>query len=303
MYPIIRKKNQQQTIQQNRFVFYNHQETEYFTVPGFGQDGDIVHVFTTRVGGVSEGYFASLNFKKDDNLLHVLENYGRVAQIFQRDINNFVTTDQTHTTNIRVVNRKDKGKGVTIPRDYSDVDGLITNEKNLILSCFTADCVPILFYDPQRKVIGAVHSGWRGTVERIGERAVQIMYKEFQCDLKDIKVAIGPSICKGCYEISEDVAKRFKEGYWGDLQNKLICEKLYDTGLYPEKDWLTSGKEENKYQLDLWLANLVLLCRAGVLPENISVTDVCTCCNSDYLFSHRATGGNRGNLGAFIMLK
>lgn len=266
---------------------------------------EIQHAFSTRIGGVSKEEFATLNFSfvRGDDPECVSENYKRIAEIFGVSDNCFVTTHQTHTTNIYVVTQEDAGKGVTIPREYTDIDGLITKEKGLVLSCFFADCVPLYFVDRVKKVIGLAHSGWRGTVNGMGACMVKRMQEEFGCNPKDILAGIGPSICQECYEISEEVAVQFQTGFWSESNIEDYYIEAYEAGAYPTKEILIPGKEEGKYQLDLWLANMAVLRSAGVPLANISITDLCTCCNAPYLFSHRATGGKRGNLGAFMMLK
>ena len=148
---------------------------------------------------------------------------------------------------------------------------------------FYADCVPLYFVDPVKKAIGLAHSGWRGTVAGMGACMVQFIREHFHSDPKDLIAAIGPSICVDCYEVSEEVAEQFREGF-------------------PE-EVLQPGKADGKYQLDLWKANESILLKAGILPEHLTVTDVCTCHNPEYLFSHRASHGQRGNLAAFLMLK
>lgn len=164
------------------------------------------------------------------------------------------------------------------------MDGLVTDTPNLALGTFFADCVPIMIVDPVRRAIGSCHSGWKGTVQRIGEATIRKMQEEFGSDPKDLVCGIGPSICRDCYEISEDVAARFKEAFPGY-----------------EQDLLTD-KHNGHYQLDLWEACRRVLLDAGVPEGNISVTDICTCCNPDVLFSHRATQGKRGNIAGLITL-
>lgn len=257
----------------------------YLTFPSFTQTGIVSHLFTTRMGGVSKGIFSSLNlsFTRGDEEEAVRENYRRVAAVLGCEAEDFVCSDQTHTTNIRKVTRTDCGKGVVYPKDYQDIDGLVTDEPGIVLSTFYADCVPLYFVDTKKKVIGLAHSGWRGTVGRIGSKMLQMMQEEYGCKSEDILAAIGPSICRDCYEVSQDVADIFKEEFGEDV--------------------LTKGKVPGKYQLDLWMSNELVLQQAGLSGEQITVTDICTCCNPSLLFSHRASAGKRGNLGAFLMLK
>ncbi len=195
-------------------------------------------------------------------------------------------SDQTHTTNIRVVEEKDKGKGIIRPKDYTDIDGLITNVPGIVLATFYADCVPLFFIDTEKKAVGLSHSGWRGTVGRMGQCTIEAMQKAYGTRPEDVVAAIGPSICQDCYEVSEDVADAFYREFHGPGHGEAIL----------------LSKGNGKYQLNLWRANQIVLEEAGVLPEKIQVTDICTCCNPAYLFSHRASQGKRGNLGAFLGL-
>lgn len=247
----------------------------------------VEHCFTTRLGGVSEGVCESLNFSfsRGDKPDAVLENYRRVAETFGKTIDDFVCTDQTHTTTVLHVGKQEAGFGVTKERPYTDVDGLITNEPGVILSTFYADCVPLYFVDPVHKAIGLSHSGWRGTVGRMGEKTLEAMKEAFGTNPAEVYAAIGPSICQDCYEISEDVAEHFYQEFKGRGEEILI------------------KKDKGKYQLDLWKTNEIVMLEAGILPEHLAVTNICTCCNSEVLFSHRASQGKRGNLAAFLMLK
>lgn len=246
----------------------------------------IRHMFTTREGGVSKDIYESLNlsFTRGDDETAVLENYRRVAQALGTSIDHIVTSDQTHTTNVRPVGKEDLGKGITRPRDYKDVDGMITDQPGVLLATFYADCVPLYFVDPVHKAIGLSHSGWRGTVGRMGQATVEAMERSFGSQPKDLLCAIGPSICQDCYEVSRDVAEAF-----------IFAFPTH------EKEILQAGAH-GKYQLDLWKANEIVLTEAGVLKEHIDLAGLCTCCNSSLLFSHRASKGKRGNLGAFLML-
>lgn len=251
------------------------------------QCGIAKHAFTTREGGVSKGIFDSLNlsFTRGDDEEAVMENYRRVAAAFGKLPEDIVCSDQTHTTNVLCVDRSYAGCGVTRERPYMDVDGLITDEPGVILATFYADCVPLYFIDPIHRAIGLSHSGWRGTVQRMGQITLDKMKEEFKTNPSDVYAAIGPSICQDCYEVSEDVADAFAGEFVGHESDILI------------------DKHNGKFQLDLWKANGIVLQDAGVLPEHLAITNICTCCNDRLLFSHRASKGKRGNLGAFLMLK
>lgn len=242
--------------------------------------------FSTRAGGVSLGHLSSLNlgFTRGDLEENVTRNHEIIAEAIGFLPENIVSSHQTHTTNVRVVSKEDCGKGIYRPRDYEDVDGMITNEKGIVLATYFADCVPLYMVDTKNKAIGLSHSGWRGTVGKIGHVTINLMHEQYGTNPEDVIACIGPSICQDCYEISEDVAQEFKNMFPDN-----ICDILIDKG-------------NGKYQLNLWEANRLVFCEAGVPKENIFVTDICTCCNTNILYSHRGHNGKRGNLAAFLTL-
>lgn len=281
------RKGTEQVLRLEYFSVDGEERFPLLTFPALSELGMVKHCFTTRMGGVSEGIFSTLNFSfsRGDKKEAVEENYRRVAQALQVDYDRIVCSDQTHTTNVRVITEKDAGKGLTVPRDYTDVDGMVTNVKGITLAAFFADCVPLYFADPKKKAIGLSHSGWRGTVARMGQATLKAMEEQYGTDPSDVICAIGPSICQDCYEVSEDVAQAFYQEFAGH-----------------EKDILTD-KGNGKYQLDLWKANEIVLLESGIRREHLSVTDLCTCCNPELLFSHRASHGKRGNLSGFLCLR
>ena len=223
----------------------------YLSFPMLEKTGIVRHGFSTRMGGVSTGVYATMNFAflKGDDPDHVRENYRRMAKAIGVDEERMVLSWQTHTTNIRRVTEDDAGKGITRERDYQDIDGLITDVPGMTLVTFYADCVPLYFLDPVHRAIGLSHSGWRGTV---GE------------------------------EVAAEFRRAFSEEYWPELLRE---------------------KPNGKLLLNLWRANEIVLLEAGVKADNIQITDICTHCNPDYLFSHRTMGNERGNLAAFLSIK
>jgi len=260
----------------------------YLSFPMLEKTGMVIQGFSTKFGGVSQGKFATLNFTftRGDNPDHVMENYRRMAAVLGVDEKRMVLSYQTHTTNVRLVTEEDAGKGIVKERDYKDIDGLITNVPGITLVTFFADCVPLYFLDPVHKAIGLSHSGWRGTVSRMGAVTIDKMKEAYGTRAEDLLVCIGPSICGDCYEVGEEVALEFKKAFAKENWNQILREK-----------------DNGKFMLDLWKANEILLKEAGVKPEHIQTTDICTHCNSDYLFSHRTCGNERGNLAAFLSLK
>lgn len=260
----------------------------YLQFPALIETGVCRHLFSTRKGGVSKGHLGTMNlsYSRGDEKENVDENFRRIAGVLDCAMEDFVLSHQTHTTNVKMVTEKDKGRGIVKELGYTDIDGLITNEPGIVLSTFYADCVPLFIVDPVKKAIGLSHSGWRGTVEKMGKVTIQKMTEEYGSNPEDIIAAIGPSICVDCYEVSMDVADAFKEAF-----------KEADN-----LEQIVIPKSNEKAQLDLWQANLAVFLEAGVKRENIILPDICTACNKELLFSHRASNGKRGNLGAFLML-
>lgn len=269
-------------------TYHGEAKAPYFTFPNLSALDGVVHGFSTRLGGVSKGDLFSMNlsFNRGDQPENVRENYERIAESIGFSTEDLVFSMQTHTTNVQRVGKKEKGRGIFRPMDIRDVDGMVTNEPGLVLATFYADCVPLFFVDPVHRAIGLSHSGWRGTVGKMGKVTVECMIEEFGSRPEDIYAAVGPSICQDCYEVSEDVILEF--------------QKSFGKEEWPE---IFYRKENEKYQLNLWEANRRILLEDGILDEHMAVTDVCTACNHDLLYSHRASKGRRGNLGAFLGLK
>ena len=254
----------------------------YLSFPLLEQTGVVRHGFSTRLGGVSKGHCATMNISttRGDEPEAIEENRRRIAAAIGVEPTDFTYTHQTHTTNVAVVEEKDRGG------KFLDTDGVVTDVPGICLVTFYADCVPLFFVDPVHRAIGLSHSGWRGTVGRMGKVTLELMQEQYGTDPTQVFAAIGPSICQECYEVSGDVIGEFQEAFDESLWQELFYEKT-----------------DGKYQLDLWRANQIVLTEAGVRREQIAVTNVCTHCNPDILFSHRSTGTARGNLSAFLALR
>ena len=249
------------------------------------------HGFSTRKGGVSKEHLSSLNlgFNLGDEREKVLENFRILGSLFEAKPEDFVLTQQTHSVNVRRVGKEDRGKGILRKRDYTDVDALMTDEEGVILSAFSADCVPILFYDKGHRAIASCHSGWRGTHGRILARVIEAMHREFSSKPEEIYIAIGPSICKNCYEVSEDVGEAFLDAFPAlreMTKNASPIERV----------------SEEKFHIDLWELNRSIALENSIPAENISVSGYCTMERPDLFFSHRYSQGKRGVQGAFIGL-
>ncbi len=267
-------------------IINNIDGVSFITFPKLAKAG-VKHGFSTRLGGVSKEHLGSMNlsFHRQDNEDDVRENHRRFGKAIGYDETRMVFSDQVHLTNIKKVTEEDIGKGITVDTDIIEIDGLVTNVPNIPLITFYADCVPLFFYDRENKVIAMAHSGWKGTVAKIGNKMIEYMASEYGSKAENIICAVGPSICQDCYEVSEDVALEFQRNFTEIQYNDFII-----------------NKGNGKYQLDLHKANKYILLDAGILEENLDVTDICTCCNSEFLFSHRASNGMRGNLGAVMVL-
>lgn len=270
----------------------------YIEFPPLSDIPFVVHGFSTRLGGVSTGMFSSMNLGSGsspykDNPENIRENFIRIANSIGVDPNSLVISDQVHKTEIRLVNDNDKGKGFNSPRDYQEIDGLITNTPGITLVTKYADCVPLYFVDPVKCAIGLSHSGWKGTVNRIGHKTVKEMENAFGSNPKDIIAVIGPSICVDCYEVGEEVAQEFRNAF-----SNIEDNQLFDDETSP----ILVKNQRGRYQLNLWKACRRVLLEAGLSEENIHISKVCTSCNSQLLFSHRKTKGKRGSLAAFLAI-
>ena len=224
-------------------------EVPYYSFPAFDALPFVRHGFSTRLGGVSRGDCESMNlsYSRGDDPAAVRENFER----------------------------------------FCGAIGLLTDEPDVVLCTQYADCVPLFFLDPVRRVAATSHAGWKGTAARIGAVTVERMAADYGCRREDILAAIGPSIGPCCFEVDAPVWEVFAAMAEFASDGAPAC-----------------GREDGggKYHVDLWEMNRRILCAAGVRPEKIAVTDLCTRCHPDVFWSHRATGGRRGNLGAFLSL-
>ena len=273
--------------QSNTMTLNSPDTVPYLTYNSLSEIKFINHAFSTRLGGVSVGEFTSMNmaFNRGDNPESVTENYKRICKSAGFDFDSLTASAQDHNTFVRAVTSENKGVGIYKPRDLHSVDALITNEKGVTLVTYYADCTPLFFVDIKQKAIGLAHAGWRGTVGRIGEKVVKKMTELYGTNPADIVAAIGPAISVCCYEVDKPCADNFYA--LSDLDSSRF--------VFP--------KDNGKYMIDLLETNKQILISAGVKNENITVSDVCTNCNSELLWSHRATKGKRGTMSAFMCIK
>ncbi len=272
-------------------IFEKNAPVPYLHFRSFDRQKWLQLTFSTRLGGVSKGYLSSLNLGWDrgESRENVCENYRRYCVSVGGDADKLILSDQIHETTVCYVDEKYCG-GTDIEKKLKGVDGMITDIPEVFLATSFADCVPLFFCDSKKKIIASSHSGWKGTVAEIGKCTVQ-KFQEMGSAVEDIQVLIGPSICQECYEVSADVAEKFAEVYEQPEMGQII------------KKGRVTSEGEQKYQLDLWAANWFQLKKAGIAPEHMHLAGICTCCNHELLFSHRASHGKRGNLNGFLRIR
>ena len=221
---------------------------------------------------------------------HTLAQRDRLARQLGSSLSREVITDQKHTNHVLVVTPEDMGPvwPAALPEHRQYVDGLVTDIPEVLLTAFGGDCPPVYLADPVRGAIGLVHAGWRGTLGRIPAVAVQLMKERFGCEPSDIYAAIGPGVCKDCYEMGDEVYDQFA-AEWGRADADRILSrypaKAAAGGSRGEEDFVPKA---GKYHLDLRAANRLTLLSAGVQESRIAISNVCTMCNADTFYSYRA---------------
>lgn len=212
------------------------------------------------------------------------ESYSKIYEAIGLNVNTLVKPLQNHTSNIKCIDRVWKNE------DLPNTDGLITDKKEIALTTTNADCILLLFYDPVKKVIANVHSGWKGTFQKIGEKAVIKMITNYKCKPEDIYCFISPSIRKCHFEVDKDVREIFEKEFkdLGNTNLEQIIEKQ---------------QEKEKWNIDTVLINKIIMQKLGLKPENIVDSGICTVCNSNLIHSYRAEGKGYGLATALIGLK
>ncbi len=273
------------TIDSKTMTLNTNEGVSFLTYDRLSKIDFINHAFSTRLGGVSKGIFESMNLSfEHDDFDTVTENYKRMCKACGFDFDTLVASSQDHNTFVRVCTKENCGVGIYKPKDIKSVDALVTNEKGVTLVTYYADCTPLFFVDTKNQAIGLAHAGWRGTVGKIGAEVVKTMVENYGTDPADLVCAIGPAISKCCYEV-----------------DKACADNFYALGLDDSK--FVFPKPDGKYMVDLLETNRQILLSVGVKEENITLSDLCTKCNSEILWSHRATNGKRGTMSAFMTIK
>ena len=252
---------------------------------GMVQAGGVAHGFSTRIGGVSEGMWESLNLGvgRGDDPDHVRENYRRFFAAAGVAPGKVAMTNQIHGGAVRTVTTADV-KADPYDKVGYEADGLMTDLPGVALLVYSADCIPILFYDPVRRCVAAVHAGWRGTAAGIATAAVERMEDVYGSDRGDILAAIGPGIGPDCFETHEDVPNA--------MTAALSTAVLQHIAI----------KENGKFAVDLKGINAMRLEQAGLARSHIDLCGVCSCCHPELFWSHRKLGTNRGSMAAVIQL-
>lgn len=261
-------------------VHIKNKNVEYLQFKKLLEFPEISHCYSLSVNNFDVAGNENINEKKQE----VIENYKMIAKQLDVDYNNIVRPRQTHTDIVKCITKNEKEISL-LPEELADVDGLLTNVENVVLSLGFADCTPIFIYDTVKKVIGDIHSGWRGTLQGIGKNAILKMISEYGSNPKDIICCIGPCIKKCHFEVKKDV-------------RDLFYDKYKYTGRIDE---IIENVDKDTYHIDTTLINKIILQQAGVLQENIIDSKICTVCNNKLMHSHRS--GSKGRNTAIISLK
>jgi YfiH family protein len=251
----------------------------------------LVHAFLTRRGGVSEGFFAGLNFscREGDRPEDVASNWRLLTDAFHLDLSQIILMRQMHGDRIVTIDSNDPGIIATsplLPTEAHACDALVTNRPEIAIGVKTADCVPLFLVDRVKRVIGVVHAGWRGTALNIAGQAIDVFVNRFSSQPGDILAAIGPAIGPCCYEV--DAA---------------ICEALSVYAVAGNKPFVQPVAGKDRWMLNLPLVNRTQLEQRGIPAKNIFSGSHCTSCRSDIFFSHRRDHGRTGRHFSFMMLK
>lgn len=266
------------------WILKKGKEISYYTIEEWLQAGADI-AFSTRSGGFSTGAFdsANLGLHVEDERERVILNREKFLAEFQLDLGQAVCCRQVHGDSIIRVDKQHQGSGAYIyDTSLPDFDGLVTNQPGVALLSFYADCIPIYLFDPSKRAIGMVHSGWKGTMQRIAEKAVNVMQREYDSQPIDLWAAIGPGIGACCFEISPVLAEEVKINF-PDYDNIINIE---------------SGR--CCWNLTSTIRQMLL--QTGINSNNISICSLCTACNQDLFFSYRRDNGITGRMGAMLNL-
>ena len=250
---------------------------DFYRFKCFEKYSDLLHAVTNR--SMNYPYDLSLALHTGENEEKIIENRKVIAAFLKSDkALHFIVANQTHSDNIKIITKRETKGWDGLEDAIEDCDALITSETNIVLTILTADCVPVLLYDSEKKVVAAVHAGWKGTKAGIVAKTVLKMKEVYGCEPQNIIAGIAPSIGACCYEVGEDVAKHFFDIPDGYIQ------------------------KGEKYMLDLPFINRKQLLDVGVREENIEMSNVCTACEVDKYFSYRKEQGCSGRFMSMVAL-
>ena len=258
-----------------------------FRFQNLSKQRGIDHFVSTRIGGLSRPPYESLNlgFHVGDDPKTVLINREHLASNIKLPLSDFTIARQIHSGTVTIVAEQMRGCGAA---DYDTAvkatDAMITAVPRLCLTVLSADCVPVLLFDPQKRVVAAVHAGWRGSVKFVARKTVGILKQKFNCQPVDLLVGIGPSIGPCHYDIGTEVISQIKDTF-GNTEG-----------------YISHESSDGKGYFNLWEANKRQIMEAGIPPQNIEVARICTYCNAHLFFSARRQKGRTGRFGAGIML-
>ncbi|MFC6331351.1 peptidoglycan editing factor PgeF [Paenibacillus septentrionalis] len=275
--------------------FVQGEETHMLLLPQWmKQYKQLTAGFTTRKGGVSKAPFHSFNIglHVQDEPDDVLANRKKLAESVGMSFEAWTSGEQIHGNQIAIVTSKERGRGRASMQDaIIGVDGLVTNEKDVLLTSFYADCVPLYFWDAEHHVIGLAHAGWKGTVTAIAREMIEVMSQHYGTKPEQLQCAIGPSIGACCYEVNHVVIDRVV-GLWEELElPEVILESVF------------LNKREGKAHINLKEINRQIMIKAGILPSHIEISERCTGCQHDLFYSHRMENGKTGRMASWIGIR
>ena len=263
------------------------QSLSTFRFQNLSKQSGIDHFVSTRIGGLSPPPYESLNlgFHVGDTPETVLKNRERLAANIGIPLSDFTIAKQVHSGTVTIATDEMRGYGAAdLDKAVEATDAMITDVPRLCLAVLAADCVLVLFFDPQKKVIAAVHAGWRGTVKLAAQRTAETLKQEFNCNPTELLVGIGPSIGPCHYEVGPEVISQVEDTF-GSTDG-----------------YINDETPDGKGYFNLWEANKRQIMEAGIPARNIEVAQICTYCNAHLFFSERHQRGRTGRFGAGIML-
>lgn len=255
----------------------------FYTIPSFDDLGFLDHGFSSRIGGVSEGCFKSLNLslKREQEMVHVYENFKRAGAAIGVDIEKMAVCHYEHGTNIERIDEYMHGMGITRENTMPFCDGVYVTGPGTVAVTIHADCNPIFFADRTGRAAGVCHAGWKGTLGGITATIVRKLKAECGVDAADLLFGIGPSIGPCCFEVQDDVSSLFVNKYGEDVRRR----------------------EDGRQFVDLWLVLAKQLESLGVPAENVTFSELCTYCDSENFYSYRRDKGMTGAMGSFLAFK